>query len=360
MTSPTPDVAPSPRLLTFASGGWVLVLTGLLSVLIVVMTVGPALKRFHERPPGDGHDPATYGFDLSTCLVPRDQLVAGQLHRDLMPPLVDPAVMPGSGMEAENRQRYGKYLVPSDRVIGVTVNGESRAFPILLLKLHEVANDVVGGTPILVTYNPLCDSALVFDRSREDGPPRVFGTSGLLYNSNLVLYDRAEPGGESLWSQMLSRAIAGPAAAAGRTLVPTPFVLTHWGDWLTSHPDTTVLAPASDLKRYQETVYSSYDRTDELLFPVTPAAPTDRLRRKERCIVVGSGADRVLYPFGEVARRCGSSGSWTDPSTGVTLRHASDPDVVWVTSPASRPVAYGFWFAWCAMDPGIRIAAEGT
>ncbi len=358
MTTPSSDAAAPPRMFTFASGGWVLVLTALLSIVIVVMTVGPALKRFRERPPGDGHDPATYGFDLATCVIPRDRLVAAQLHRDLMGPLIDPAVMPGSGVVAENRDRYGKYLVPADRVIGVTINGEARAYPLLLLKLHEVANDVVGGRPIAVTYSPLCDAAMVFDRVVAGAEPMIFGTSGLLFNSNLVMYDRAGPGGESLWSQLQARAIAGPAAAEGRTLGTVPFALLHWGAWLEQHPDTTVLAPYDDLKRYHETSYKPYDRTDELLFPVEPMAPTDRLRLKSPCIVVGAGAARRLYPFADVARRCGDKGTWTDPANGVTFRHATDPDAVWVTGDNATDVAYGFWFAWYAMDPDITLLPD--
>ena len=102
-------------------------------------------------------------------------------------------------------------------------------------------------------------------------------------------------------------------------------------------------------------MYDSYDRSDELLFPVASAVPTEARPLKARCIVVGTGPDRRLYPFDVIAQRVGETGSWSDPTTGVTFHYARDPDVVWATSPEATTVAYGFWFAWYAMDPGITV-----
>ena len=116
---------------------------------------------------------------------------------------------------------HGRFLVPGDLVIGLSLHGEARAYPLEILALHEVCNDTLGGEPILVTYQPLCDSAVVFER-RVDGHTREFGVSGLLYNSNLLMYDRhpEQPQDESLWSQLQFRALAGPAAAQHATLRP--------------------------------------------------------------------------------------------------------------------------------------------
>ena len=353
-----PHVRPRPeRLFTFGSAGWVLLLTAVLAVVILAMTLGPALAKLPGRAPGDGRDPTTYGFDLSTCLVPRETLVAGQLHRDIHPLLVDPATMPGASVTAHNREHYGKYLVPGDRVIGVEIAGEARAYPLMIMKLHEAANDSLGGRPILVTYNPLCDSAIVFDRaavSDDPADPVQFGVSGLLYNSNLLLYDR-RPGAESLWSQLQARAVTGPAAEAGRRLEIVPAVLVQWGHWLAAHPDTTVLVPdVSWLRRYQETNYATYFDSGELLFPVDPAAPEDGPPAKTRCVVVPAGAGHRVYPMPLVRERAMPAGKFRETvgERTLTFRYAQDPETVEVTADDGPvPVVYSFWFAWHAMHP---------
>ena len=121
-----------------------------------------------------------------------------------------------------NKAQRGKFLVPRDDVIGVVVNGQARAYPVRFMIWHEIVNDTLGGVPIAVTYNFLTDSVAVFERTIGD-EVHTFGESGLVYRSNLVLYDR-RPGqrGESLWSQMGERAIAGPAS--GTPLVRIPAV----------------------------------------------------------------------------------------------------------------------------------------
>ncbi|MHC5114823.1 MAG: DUF3179 domain-containing (seleno)protein [Planctomycetota bacterium] len=358
----SPDDKPE-RLFTFASAGWVLALTALLSVVILVTVLVPALKRHAERPPGDGRDPATYGFDLTTSLVSRDTLVAGQLHRDLMPSLVDPPVMAGADVEAYNRELRGKYLVPSDLVIGVSLGGEHRAYPVSILNLHEVVNDRVGGTPILVTYSPLCHSAIVYERTVGGEVPE-FGVSGLLHNSNLLLYDRrpAAPGAESLWSQLEGRAVTGPAAEAGEHLARVRSVLTQWGDWLGRHPETTVLDPDPLMRdRYKETSYAGYYRTQDLLFPVTPMPPADGIAAKEPCVVVFAGGATRLYPFTLVAQQSDDDGRWTDSLGTAQLEfHCQrDPAAVTVTEAgAPADTVTVLWFAWHALDPGVDVATR--
>ena len=103
-----------------------------------------------------------------------------------------------------------------------------RAYPLRVLVWHEVVNDTVSGLPILVTYNPLSEGIAVFDR-RVAGRTLSFGVSGLLYQSNLLMYDRdGTRGAESLWSQLQARAVSGPAAGAGQTLELVPFALARW------------------------------------------------------------------------------------------------------------------------------------
>ncbi|MCP3904227.1 MAG: DUF3179 domain-containing protein [Planctomycetes bacterium] len=349
------------RLFTFASAGWVLVLTAVLAVIIFLAVLVPALQRQANRPPGDGRDPETYGFDLSTSLVSRETLVAGQLHRDLLKALVDPPVMSGADVEAYNREMRGKYLVPADLVIGVSIGGETRAYPVTVLNLHEIVNDHLGGTPIVVTYSPLCHSAIVYDRGPDPAPP-VFGVSGLLHNSNLLMYDRGHAPGdaESLWSQIDGRAVTGPAAAAGLALRRVRSVVTQWSDWLARHPDTTVIDPDPALRdRYKGTSYAGYYRKPDLLFPVAPMPPADGLEPKTPCVVVFAGGERRIYPFDLVAERADADGRWSDTLGDAELEFLClrDPAAVTVTEAgAPADTITCLWFAWYSLDPEIEVA----
>lgn len=129
-----------------------------------------------------------------------------------------------------------KEWLDNEEIIGVEINGDARAYPISLLSLHEVVNDVVGDEPVVVTWCPLCYSALVFERV-VDGTELTFGVSGYLYRNNLVMYDHQSNG---LWSQLLAQGIKG--AHRGEFLTVLPSVLTTWGEWKQAHPQARILS----------------------------------------------------------------------------------------------------------------------
>jgi hypothetical protein len=176
--------------------------------------------------------------------VPRSELERS-VARDAIPAITDPAFgRDWSDIEVEfehvetgETSIYRPSLAPEDEVIGVDREGQARAYPLKVLRFHEVVNDSLGG-PLLVTYCPLCSSGIVAERV-VDGEPTVFGVSGLLWHSNLVLYDRAT---ESLWSQIRARAIRGPMV--GTDLAVRPSRLTTWETWRQAHPDSEVLLPS--------------------------------------------------------------------------------------------------------------------
>jgi hypothetical protein len=140
----------------------------------------------------------------------------------------------------ETPEQAAALLPPESLVVGLELNGDARAYPVSLLSLHEVVNDVVGGEPVAITWCPLCQTALGFYR-REGGRVLSFGVSGLLYHANLVLYDRQT---NSLWSQLLGGAVLG--RYKGTPLRPIPLVLTTWAEWLERYPDTHVLSIGQD------------------------------------------------------------------------------------------------------------------
>jgi hypothetical protein len=178
--------------------------------------------------------------------------------------LIDPAEIrdggpPKDGIPAIDNPRFQPVtevddLVDAEPVIGLTVSGESRAYPLRVLTWHEIANDVIGGVPVAVTYCPLCNAAIVFDR-RLDGEVLDFGTTGKLRHSDLVMYDRQS---ESWWQQYSGEAIVG--RHAGRTLEMLPSRLESWAEFRARAPDGMVLVPENPGARpYGANPYVSYD-----------------------------------------------------------------------------------------------------
>lgn len=294
--------------------------------------------------------PAKGSFDLSQCLIPRTEIRAGGPPKDGIPALTRPGVIPAE---------QATYLAGSDRVIGVHINGQDRAYPLRILVWHENVNDELGGVPLAVTYCPLCDSAVAFDR-QVGGKVREFGISGLLYNSNVLLYDRQRAGtGESLWSQLQMKAVCGPAAQQGLKLKVLPAELTSWSEWMKRHPNTTVLSQKTGHRRdYGRSPYGRYFSSDRLMFPVKPAIKkSSGLRNKDKLVVVRTGGAMRAYPIERIAHAAGSAGVVEDTlgRTRLRLTYLKEADSVRVETiePPEAPyeVVYTFWFAWYAMHP---------
>ncbi len=181
------------------------------------------------------------------------------------------------------------FMSDSDTVIGLEINGQARAYPLFILVWHEIVNDEVGGTPVSVTYCPLCYTNQVFERII-DGQTVEFGTSGKLYNSNLLMYDRLT---ESYWSQAVGLAVKGPLS--GRVLETVPFDVITWGDWKGLHPDTLVLTTDTGHSRaYNVDPYGSYYTDRRVMFPIDNR--DDRLHPKEIILGFSMGNTSKAYP----------------------------------------------------------------
>jgi len=347
---------------TGSSGAWVLWLAGIILLGMTVWAVWKIIESTPTLPADRPKNPQavwTLGFDLDNAIVPRETIYSAGPTKDGIPALTDPSVVEGVDVTAINEKMHGKFLVNGERVIGVELNGESRAYPLSILTWHEVINDELGGVPIVVTYCPLCDAAAVFKRSVGD-EILEFGVSGLLHNSNLLLYDRRgkrDSVKESLWSQLRMAAIAGPAADAGTKLEVVPSVLAHWGEWLQQHPQTTVVEfPTKYDRDYAENPYMNLFLDGELPFPVEPK-PAGGLAPMTRLVAVRCDDRWLPYyydvPGQEQPRKAkawqqdGLRFSYTPVSAGM------DPPVVSVTSAdgSALEVAYSFWAPWYAMHP---------
>jgi len=356
------------KLFTFWSGGWALALGGVLSLAVAAWVIFTALSDPSGQPLGDGVHVESYGFDLSNLEIPRDEIVIGSRNKDYIRALVHPQSVPSASVPAFNRAQRGKFLVGSDRVIGVTVGEASRAYPIRFVRWHEIVNDNLGGVPIAVTYHYLCDSVVVFDR-RVAGETRVFGVSGLLHNSNLLLYDRRPKArGESLWCQMTGRAVAGPAAAAGRGLKVLPCEVVPWSVWNFEHEQDTLMKPPSRLihkKLYKMLPASGYFGHDDLLFPVKPLPPASEKApaRKARIVVVRINGHGVVYPLSRIAARVNEADrlALTQDGVEIAFEYHRGPDTVRVKPGRTSKkveVFHAAWFAWHAFHPEDRLFGQ--
>lgn len=160
-----------------------------------------------------------------------------------------------------------------DWAIAVVINGEAKAYPLGIMNWHEIVNDTLGGENITVSYCPLCDTIVAFKRG-----DTTYGVSGKLYQSCLVMYDRAD---DTLYAQPWAMGIVGPQV--NRTLGRVPAVKTRLGTWLEKYPDSQVLSPDTGYSRdYQRYPYGSYYTDEKLVFPVQNQ---DQLKRHPKDIV---------------------------------------------------------------------------
>jgi hypothetical protein len=290
----------------------------------------------------------TNGFDLSNSLLPVEQILHGGPPRDGIPALSDPKLITAA---------QAGYLQPTDRIVGIVLHGEARAYPIAILNWHEIVNDEINGQRFAVTYCPLCGTAVAFEASI-DGKPTDFGVSGLLYNSDVLLYDRDT---ESLWSQILSKAVAGKRV--GKQLTPIPISHTTWRDWQSTHSDTLVMSDDTGHSRdYGRDPYAGYEKSRSTYFAVNNQAP-DTYHPKE--VVVGLGIDGMYkaYPFIELDKQGKQRFSDSLNGTEFNFEWDSDNRNIRITDTVGKPVAsiQGFWFAWFAFHPDTEVfrAADG-
>ena len=211
-----------------------------------------------------------------------------------------PAAPRGDGIPAVDEPRYastedaGEWLDPDEPVIAAEIAGQARAYPLQILIWHEIANDSLGGIPIAVTFCPLCNSAIVFDR-RLDGEVLDFGTTGRLRLSDLVMYDRQT---ETWWQQLTGTGIVGEHA--GRELVRLPAAIVSWRDFRAAFPDATVLSRDTGYSRsYGSNPYAGYDSTTQPF--LLRRTPDPRLPAMERVLHVAAGGAERIYPFGAFA-----------------------------------------------------------
>jgi hypothetical protein len=235
-----------------------------------------------DEPPAGAE--SQFETDFTRHSVPYDEILSGGPPKDGIPAIDEPSFVSVEGAD--------DWLEPQEPVILVDVDGAAKAYPIQIMMWHEIVNDVVGGTPVTVTFCPLCNTGVAFERTF-DGIVLDFGTTGRLRFSNLIMYDRQT---ETWWQQATGEPIAG--RFTGQQLAFVPASMVSWEDFKEAHPDGAVLSRDTGYDRdYGRNPYTGYDdvRRSPFLYdgPDTP----DALPAMARVLAVEINGEAVAYPF---------------------------------------------------------------
>ncbi len=282
------------------------------------------------------------GFDLADSIIPHNLILQGGPPRDGIPSIDNPKFLTPDLVN---------YMKPQELVLGVVIAGQAKAYPIHILNWHEIVNDRIGSRHFVVSYCPLCGTGMVFSAMR-NGSLMTFGVSGLLYNSDVLLYDRQT---NSLWSQVMRKSISGKLK--GTQLKQIAAMHTTWENWLKRYPQTKVLSRETGATRnYDRDPYSGYEFSQHTYFPVTNKAPRD-YHPKERVLGVTVNGVFKAYPFVELAKN--NKIKFADSIAGKKLNIHWDKknSTSWVTDNKGReyPVTVAYWFAWFAFHPETLV-----
>ena len=217
--------------------------------LAIYDRIDPRFKRFLG---GDKSLPENMKIRL-------EEVVWGGVPADGIPSLDNPDLIDAND---------ASYMIDSDLVFGVEINGDVRAYPLRIMGWHEMFNEVIGGVPVALAYCTLCGAGILFEtKIKGRDKPLIFGSSGLLYRSNKLMFDRKSG---SLWNQFTGEPVSGPLLNSGIQLKIRPVTITSWGKWRARHPDSKVLSIETGHARDYGSgvVYKDYFASPDLMFPV--------------------------------------------------------------------------------------------
>ena len=254
--------------------------TNIFLPFILALTISSSSCETDNRTPGGGNNNSNAGGDW---LIPKNEVRDGGPGKDGIPALQDP-----QRVSVDDPTNH--YLEDNDLVLGYYYGGEVVAYPHAILDWHEIINDEVGGQGIAVTYCPLTGTGIGWGRILEE-EETTFGVSGLLYNSNLIPYDRKTG---SNWSQIRLECVNG--SLIGVEAVILPLIEMPWKTWKKLFPESMVISTSTGHSRsYGSYPYGSYKTSNSLIFPAIPA--DDRLHPKERVLSVVQGGSARVYRF---------------------------------------------------------------
>lgn len=281
------------------------------------------------------------GFDVSKASIPVAEILDGKVGKDGIKSVDHPKFLEIAAVN---------YIEDGETVISFTAkNGETRAYPIRILNKHEIVNDKFEGQSIIVTYCPLCASAMVFE-SMIEGKHLVFGVSGLLYHSDVLMYDRET---QSLWTQLGMQAVSGPNV--GKKLKWLPSEQMSFQVWKSKYPQGKVLSLDTGHKvNYNSAGYTGYFASPDTMFPV-PFKRTE-LRKKRFVGGVVRNGEAMAFAIPNYLLTEGVEaevgGEIIKVSYDQIKRQFQAFEADGITPIPSVTV---FWFAWQAFYPETKI-----
>ncbi|MEO2173273.1 MAG: DUF3179 domain-containing protein [bacterium] len=263
---------------------------------------------------------------------------------------------PKDGIPAINQPKFtsignAEFMHDEDRLLGLVINGEARAYPIRILDHHELVNDVIDDQHFVVSYCPLCGTGMVFSSNIGKGNWLTFGVSGLLYNSDVLLYDRNT---DSLWSQIMKQSVVGKLK--GAKLPQLPALHTTFGHWIEKYPDSKILSTDTGFRRnYQRSPYKGYENSKRLWFQVSHKAPR-KYHPKEQVLGIEINGGFKAYPFVELEKQ--NTAYFTDEVGGekITVFWNEESRTAYIESENELLAStIGFWFARFTFHPETEI-----
>jgi len=221
-----------------------------------------------------------------------EEIAWGGVVKDGIPSLDKPAMIAAGDAD---------YMRSDDLVFGVSINGDVRAYPLRIMGWHEMFNDVIGDVPVALAYCTLCGAGILYDtKVAGRAQPLVFGSSGFLYRSNKLMFDRAT---HSLWNQFTGKPVVGRLAGSGIELTQRPVVIASWEDWRNANPATTILSLETGYRRNYGSgvVYGEYFASPDLMFPAV--ADQGRQRQKDYVFGIQQFGAAKAWPIAAFARR---------------------------------------------------------
>ncbi len=285
--------------------------------------------------------PSILGFEMTNLQIPYEEIKKGGPKKDGIPSINQPKFV--------SLDKANDFLSKDDVVIGLEINGLAKAYPIRILNFHEIVNDTFEKEAVVITYCPLCNSGAAFS-AMIDNQKHTFGVSGLLYNSDVLLYDHQT---ESLWSQISSQAVSGASAKQSLKLLSTEF--TTLENWSSKYPNTLVLSTDTGEKRdYASSPYTKYETSQKLMFPVSKES--DVLQRKEKVIGIEVDGKFKAYSFKKLRK---SKKPIKDTFNGKKIiieydRTAKSARIL-NDSGDLLPSITLYWFAWYTFHPDTKV-----
>tara|TARA_B100000745_G_scaffold300606_1_gene255898 strand:+ start:1482 stop:2387 length:906 start_codon:yes stop_codon:yes gene_type:complete len=269
--------------------------------------------------------------------IPESEIINGGPGKDGIPSIDAPTFV--SAEEAT-------FVSAEDFGIGLNIDGDIRFYPFQILVWHEIVNDRVGDKAVAVTYCPLCRTGVTYERIVR-GEEVEFGVSGKLWKSNLLMYNRGDE--ESLWSQVLGRAVVGPHTGEVLTLVSSDTV--RFGDWKRKHPSTKVLSQNTGAVRaYGTDPYGDYYTNEEVSFGAT----FNDARLHPKAYVIGVEVDGAFKAYEADALPVGITND-TFNDVEITIEKSDIGEVRMFADDIPLPYIGGFWFSWLAVHPTTEL-----